>query len=98
MSDPDLRRERLHSEMAGDEAIKSVVQQSGIQVGLVFNEREAGTNSINLVLEHRQPFQLVGDEHYYEFLGSSACYSVPFNIRTSQFAWDDYDHDDDRPT
>lgn len=65
-------------EMAGDEAIKSVVQQSGIQVGLVFNEREAGTNSINLVLEHRQPFQLVGDEHYYEFLGSSACYSVPF--------------------
>ncbi|MFC3803532.1 EAL domain-containing protein [Cohnella sp. GCM10012308] len=65
-------------EMAGDEAIKSVVQQSGIQVGLVFNEHEAGTNSINLVLDHREPIQLVGDEHYYEFLGSSACYSVPF--------------------
>lgn len=65
-------------EMAGDEAIKSVVQQSGIKVGLVFNEHEAGTNSINLVLDHLQPIQLVGDEHYYEFLGSSACYSVPF--------------------
>lgn len=65
-------------EMAGDEAIKSVVQQSGIQIGLVFNEQEAGTNSINLVLDHRQPIQLVGDEHYYEFLWSSACYSVPF--------------------
>lgn len=65
-------------EMAGDEAIKSVVQQSGIKVGLVFNEHEAGTNSINLVLDHRQPIQLVGDEHYYEFLWSSACYSVPF--------------------
>lgn len=65
-------------EMAGDEAIKSVVQQSGIKVGLVFNEHEAGTNSINLVLDHREPIQLVGDEHYYEFLGSSACYSVPF--------------------
>ncbi|REE78658.1 PAS domain S-box-containing protein/diguanylate cyclase (GGDEF)-like protein [Paenibacillus taihuensis] len=65
-------------EMAGDEAIKSVVQQSGIQVGLVFNEQEAGTNSINLVLDSRQPIQLVGAEHYYEFLGSSACYSVPF--------------------
>lgn len=65
-------------EMAGDEAIKNVVQQSGIKVGLVFNEHEAGTNSINLVLDHLQPIQLVGDEHYYEFLGSSACYSVPF--------------------
>ncbi|MFM9280793.1 EAL domain-containing protein [Paenibacillus jiagnxiensis] len=65
-------------EMAGDEAIKSVVQQSGIKVGLVFNEQEAGTNSINLVLDHCQPIQLVGDEHYYEFLWSSACYSVPF--------------------
>lgn len=65
-------------EMAGDETIKNVVRQSGIQVGLVFSEREAGTNSINLVLDHREPIQLVGDEHYYEFLGSSACYSVPF--------------------
>lgn len=65
-------------EMAGDEAIKSVVQQSGIKVGLVFNEQEAGTNSINLVLDHREPIQLVGDDHYYEFLQSSACYSVPF--------------------
>lgn len=65
-------------EMAGDEAIKSVIEQSGIKVGLVFNEHEAGTNSVNLVLEHRQPIQLIGDEHYYQFLGSSACYTVPF--------------------
>ncbi|WP_152401712.1 EAL domain-containing protein [Paenibacillus cellulositrophicus] len=65
-------------EMAGDEAIKTVIQQSGIKVGLVFNEHEAGTNSINLVLDHREPIQLVGDEHYYEFLWSSACYTVPF--------------------
>ncbi|OAS16821.1 diguanylate cyclase [Paenibacillus oryzisoli] len=65
-------------EMAGDEAIKNVIEQSGIKVGLVFNEHEAGTNSVNLVLEHCQPIQLLGDEHYYEFLGSSACYTVPF--------------------
>ncbi|MBD0383201.1 EAL domain-containing protein [Paenibacillus sedimenti] len=65
-------------EMAGDEAIKSVVNESGIRVGLVFKEHEAGTNSINLALEHRYPFQLVGDEHYYKFLTASACYSVPF--------------------
>lgn len=65
-------------EMAGDEAIKSVIEQSGIKVGLVFNEHEAGTNCVNLVLEHHQPIQLIGNEHYYEFLGSSACYTVPF--------------------
>ncbi|CAM4414691.1 EAL domain-containing protein [Paenibacillus alkaliterrae] len=65
-------------EMAGDEAIKNVVQQSGIKVGLVFKENEAGTNSINLALQHRKPFQLVGGNHYYKFLEASACYSVPF--------------------
>ncbi|MEW9702003.1 EAL domain-containing protein [Paenibacillus sp. SI8] len=65
-------------EMAGDEAIKSVVNESGIQVGLVFKEHEAGTNSINLALEHREPFQLIGNDHYFKFLTSSACYSVPF--------------------
>ncbi|WP_216626234.1 EAL domain-containing protein [Paenibacillus plantarum] len=65
-------------DMAGDEAIKSVIEQSGIKVGLVFNEHEAGTNCVNLVLEHRQPIQLIGNEHYYEFLGASACYTVPF--------------------
>ncbi|WP_240941829.1 EAL domain-containing protein [Paenibacillus sp. HB172176] len=64
--------------MAGDEAIKNIVSQSGIQVGLVFMEEEAGTNSINLALEHREPFQLIGKDHYYRFLEMSACYSVPF--------------------
>lgn len=65
-------------EMAGDEAIRSVVNQSGIQEGLVFKEVEAGTNSINLALQYRKPIQLIGDNHYYSFLSASACYSVPF--------------------
>lgn len=65
-------------EMAGDAAIKNIVSQSGIQVGLVFTEEEAGTNSINLALDHREPFQLIGRDHYFHFLEMSACYSVPF--------------------
>lgn len=65
-------------EMAGDEAIRSIVSQSGIQVGLIFTEKEAGTNSISLALDHREPFQLTGRDHYYQFLEMSACYSVPF--------------------
>ncbi|MHA6482869.1 EAL domain-containing protein [Paenibacillus sp. strain BS8-2] len=65
-------------EMAGDETIKTIVSQSGIKVGLTFTEREAGTNSINLALDHREPFQLIGRDHYFHFLENSACYSVPF--------------------
>ncbi|GBG09165.1 diguanylate cyclase [Paenibacillus sp. MY03] len=65
-------------EMAGDETIKTIVSQSGIKIGLVFTEKEAGTNSINLALDHREPFQLIGRDHYFHFLEESACYSVPF--------------------
>ncbi|MCU6708766.1 EAL domain-containing protein [Paenibacillus sp. J5C_2022] len=65
-------------EMAGDEAIKNIVTQSGIREGLQFFEEEAGTNSINLALEHRLPIQLIGGDHFYHFLENSACYSVPF--------------------
>lgn len=65
-------------EMAGDETIKTIVSKSGIKVGLVFTEQEAGTNSINLALDHREPFQLIGRDHYFHFLEGSACYSVPF--------------------
>ncbi|MCR2804552.1 putative bifunctional diguanylate cyclase/phosphodiesterase [Paenibacillus soyae] len=65
-------------EMAGDEAIKNIISQSGIKVGLVYDEVEAGTNSINLALDHREPFQLIGRDHYFHFLEHSACYSVPF--------------------
>lgn len=65
-------------EMAGDEAIKNIISQSGIRVGLVFDEEEAGTNSINLALDHREAFQLIGRDHYFHFLENSACYSVPF--------------------
>ncbi|MEK3885300.1 EAL domain-containing protein [Paenibacillus sp. PL2-23] len=65
-------------EMAGDETIKNIISQSGIGVGLIFDEEEAGTNSINLALDHREAFQLIGRDHYFHFLEGSACYSVPF--------------------
>ncbi|RKD24934.1 diguanylate cyclase [Ammoniphilus oxalaticus] len=65
-------------EMAGDEAIKTIVNQSGIKVSLGFVEHEAGTNSINLALDLLQPIGIIGKEHYYNFLDKSACYTVPF--------------------
>lgn len=64
--------------MAGDAAIKSVVEQTGIKPGLGFREEEAGTNSINLALELLQPVELIGSNHFFKFLKASACYSVPF--------------------
>lgn len=65
-------------EMAGDETVRKLVKQSGICTSLIFTEEEAGTNSISLALMCQQPIQIVGSQHYYQFLESIACYTVPF--------------------
>lgn len=66
-------------EMSGDEAIKNMVNELGIKVGLQFREEDSGINSVCIALKHRQPVQLIGPDHYHEFLYHSACYSVPFH-------------------
>ncbi|UOF91978.1 EAL domain-containing protein [Fodinisporobacter ferrooxydans] len=65
-------------DMAGDAAIKNIINETGIKIGLIFKEEEAGTNSLSLALQYRKPIQLIGSNHYFKFLESSACYSVPF--------------------
>jgi PAS domain S-box-containing protein len=65
-------------EMAGDETIKSTINRLGIKDGLIFEEDLTGTNCATLALKHRHPIELIGKNHYHEFLHTSACYSVPF--------------------
>ncbi|HSO58369.1 MAG TPA: EAL domain-containing protein, partial [Paenisporosarcina sp.] len=38
----------------------------------------SGTNCISLALDNNSPIEIVGTQHYHDFLGHSACYSVPF--------------------
>jgi diguanylate cyclase (GGDEF)-like protein/PAS domain S-box-containing protein len=71
-------------EVTGDEMIKSTMMKLGINVGLQFKEEDAGTNGVTLALQHRQPIQIIGDEHYHNFLHESACYTVPFQCPDSE--------------
>lgn len=62
----------------GDNTIKDVIQQLGFRAGVQFTENYNGTNCISLALNHNLPVEVVGSQHYHDFLYQSACYSVPF--------------------
>ncbi|WP_243840626.1 EAL domain-containing protein [Paenisporosarcina antarctica] len=67
----------------GDSTIKDVIKQFGFRTGVQFTESYNGTNCISLALDHNKPVEVIGPQHYHEFLSQSACYSVPFkNHRT----------------
>jgi diguanylate cyclase (GGDEF)-like protein/PAS domain S-box-containing protein len=67
-------------DMAGDESIRTMVQELGISTGLQFKEEDAGTNGVTLALMHKCPVQMKGPDHYHNFLHGSVCYSVPFQF------------------
>jgi len=68
-------------EIKGDRAIQSVIEELGFKPGFKFVEKTNGNNAVNLSLDYNQPVKLIGDDHYHEFLHSSACYTVPFQYR-----------------
>lgn len=65
-------------DMYGDQSIKAMVNQLGINKGAQFNEQDMGTNSIYLALSLKRSVTLIGSEHYYDALAATACYTVPF--------------------
>ncbi|MGG0658276.1 diguanylate cyclase [Rummeliibacillus pycnus] len=67
-------------ETKGDSAIKSQVEKLGFQPGVKFTEEQNGTNSVSLALALNQPIQLIGTQHYHDFLQSTACYTIPFEF------------------
>jgi transcriptional regulator of acetoin/glycerol metabolism len=67
-------------EIKGDADIKDKMKHMGFRPGIKFREEYAGTNSVSLALETNQPVQLIGAQHYHNFLKTTACYSVPFEF------------------
>ncbi|WP_226037494.1 ATP-binding protein [Aquibacillus saliphilus] len=65
----------------GDASIKGMVDSLGITIGVKFDEKDAGTNSVSLALRHGESIGLIGNDHFYHHLSKAACYSAP--IRTS---------------
>lgn len=61
----------------GDPTIIDLVGQVGIKEGVQLN-KEVGTNSIALCLEHQRPFQLKGQDHYHQILHRLVCCTAPF--------------------
>lgn len=66
-------------DLAGDDLIKSTIDQFGIHLGSLFRQEDTGTNVVSLALEHQHPVQLVGENHYHTFLHEMACYGAPFH-------------------
>ncbi|MBM7567815.1 EAL domain-containing protein [Paenibacillus sacheonensis] len=66
--------------MMGDETIRKTINDLGIRPGVQFTEASMGTNVVNLSLKYNQsPIELIGDDHYHEYLHGSACYAVAFH-------------------
>jgi two-component system, sporulation sensor kinase E len=64
--------------LEGDLTIKKMVSQLGIEEGAHFTEEKNGTNSINVALKLQLPVQVIGEQHFFRILHTSACYSAPF--------------------
>jgi transcriptional regulator of acetoin/glycerol metabolism len=67
-------------EIVGDLTIQNLMKQLGIKEGVLFNEKDCGTNSISLAIHHKIPIQLVGEDHFHTFLHGAACYTVPLKF------------------
>ncbi|WP_203247227.1 putative bifunctional diguanylate cyclase/phosphodiesterase [Sporosarcina beigongshangi] len=66
-------------DMVGDDTIQQYVDKFGVKQGVQFSVNTMGTNIINLSLAHHwEPVELIGAEHYYHYLQSTACYGVAF--------------------
>lgn len=66
-------------DILGDKAIKETMFRFGIKPGIQFREEDMGTNVVSLTLKQNHPIQLIGSNHYHNFLQESACYGVPFH-------------------
>ncbi|MBU7319364.1 putative bifunctional diguanylate cyclase/phosphodiesterase [Paenibacillus oleatilyticus] len=78
LSVADARGFILH--MMGDETIKNMINQLGIRTGIQFSEEVMGTNVVTLSLKHSgYAIQLIGPDHYHEYLHQTACYAVAFH-------------------
>ena len=65
-------------ELKGNPNIKNIIEELGFQPGVKFTEELNGTNSVSLAFRMNQPIQLIGTQHYHDFLKGTACYSIPF--------------------
>lgn len=59
----------------GDEKLKKLF---GVIPGIIFEEETAGTNSVSLCLKHKNPIQLIGEQHFHKCFFNFSCTSCLF--------------------
>lgn len=64
----------------GNEAIKDLLCQVNMQEGTQMLEEDLGTNAVSLAMQEQHPVVLLGQDHFYESMFQTACYSVPFHF------------------
>ncbi|WP_445491412.1 ATP-binding protein [Niallia sp. 03133] len=63
--------------MQGDERSKAAAGNMGIVEGVRFTEENCGIDAISLTLKYKKEIEIVGSQHFHEYLHGIACYSVP---------------------
>ncbi|NBC70772.1 PAS domain-containing protein [Paenibacillus sacheonensis] len=66
-------------ETYGDEMIKWQIESLGLSPGILFEEEQVGTNSIEMALKMGQSAHTIGSDHFFRCLHKSACFSVPLH-------------------
>ena len=69
--------------LTGDPELERYLDRVQLAPGFSYSERSVGTNGIGSALESREPFQVIGHEHYAENLETLACAGVPICNPTS---------------
>ena len=70
-------REGIMLELLGDDEVVELSRQSNLDVGVSFNEKNIGTNTLGTVIVERMPLQIVGEEHYCRIFHGWTCSAAP---------------------
>ncbi len=63
----------------GDPAAVHMAAELGFRQGAYWSENTAGTNALGLVLLEAMPIQVVGSEHYFEYLHETVTVAAPIH-------------------
>ncbi len=68
-------------DFVGNKKIRSLLNEVGMEVGSQMIEEDFGTNAVHLALQEQKPIELLGTNHFHEYLYNTACYSIPFQFQ-----------------